>query len=156
MSSKGIKLKDVDNNIIYPCPYYPIGSLYLSLNNINPSKFFGGKWQQIEDVFLLACGSTYKAGSTGGEASHTLTIDEMPSHDHNSDGFTSIAVSANGSISTSGAFGKGTGFAINIDGSGWWADRYKVEDWSERTKGGNQPHNNMPPYLAVYVWERIA
>ena len=61
---------------------YPVGSIYMSVNNVNPSTLFGGTWQQIKDKFLLACGDTYANASTGGEATHELTANEMPSHNH--------------------------------------------------------------------------
>lgn len=61
---------------------YPIGSIYMNINNINPEIVFGGQWEQIQDKFLLAAGSTYTGGDTGGEATHTLTVAEMPNHNH--------------------------------------------------------------------------
>ena len=61
---------------------YPVGSIYMSVNSTNPSVLFGGTWEQIKDTFLLATGDTYANGSTGGEATHTLTENEMPSHTH--------------------------------------------------------------------------
>ena len=61
---------------------YPVGSIYMSVNSTNPSVLFGGTWEQIKDTFLLATGDTYANGSTGGEATHTLTVNEMPSHTH--------------------------------------------------------------------------
>ena len=61
---------------------YPVGSIYMSVNNIDPSVVFGGTWQQIKDKFLLASGDTYENGATGGEATHTLTTNEIPSHNH--------------------------------------------------------------------------
>ena len=61
---------------------YPVGSIYLSVNNTNPSELFGGTWERIKDKFLLASGDTYSNGSTGGSATHTLTTNEMPSHKH--------------------------------------------------------------------------
>ena len=65
---------------------YPVGSIYLSINGVNPANLFGfGTWEQIKDRFLLAAGDTYQAGSIGGEAEHTLTELEMPAHDHEFD-----------------------------------------------------------------------
>lgn len=72
---------------------YPVGSIYINVNNTNPSTFFGGTWVQIEDSFLLSAGSSYTGGTTGGAAtvsytpggtvdSHTLTTGEIPSHAH--------------------------------------------------------------------------
>lgn len=70
---------------------YPVGSIYMSVNAINPGTLFGGTWNQIKDKFLLACGDTYSNGETGGSATHTpsgsvgnhaLTTTEIPSHTH--------------------------------------------------------------------------
>lgn len=44
--------------------------------------YWGGQWEQVKDVFILAAGDTYKKGQTGGEATHVLTVDEMPAHKH--------------------------------------------------------------------------
>lgn len=63
---------------------YPIGSIYQSTSSATPGSLFGGTWERIKDVFLLSAGDTYHAGSTGGEATHTLTISEMPAHAHDS------------------------------------------------------------------------
>lgn len=61
---------------------YPIGSIYISVNNSSPSLLFGGTWVQIEDTFLLGAGTTYTGGDTGGSATVTLTAAELPSHNH--------------------------------------------------------------------------
>lgn len=71
---------------------YPIGSIYMSVNSTNPGTLFAGTtWEQLKDRFLLGAGDTYSAGDTGGSASHTLTMDEMPSHNHT---FTGSAVTS--------------------------------------------------------------
>ena len=57
---------------------YPIGSIYMSINNTNPANLFGGIWEQIKDTFLLSAGDTYPAGSAGGEAEHILSEPELP------------------------------------------------------------------------------
>ena len=80
---------------------YPVGSIYMSVNNVDPSIMFGGTWVQIKDKFLLACGTTYTNGSTGGVASnsytpqgtvgnHTLTENEIPAHVHAYERATSV------------------------------------------------------------------
>lgn len=123
---------------------YPVGSIYMSVNATNPAELFGGTWERLKDRFLLAAGDSYAAGSTGGEAEHTLTEDEMPSHTHHP--FVD---------ETFGAY-------KNNGGSGWKQaivnkDSHKTSDaYYFGFTGGNQPHNNMPPYLAVYMWKRIA
>ena len=114
---------------------YPVGSIYMSVSNTNPGILFGGTWAQIKDTFLLSAGDTYTAGTTGGEASHTLTVAEMPSHDHSTE---AAYVSA----------GSGT---ITKSWLAWGAGTGKVQ-----YTGGDGAHNNMPPYLVVYVWQRTA
>ena len=137
--SKGIIFRNHQNEKIYPCPYYPVGSIFLAVNNINPSSFFGGTWEQIKDRFLLCAGSTYKAGNTGGEATHTLTVSEMPSHNHEA-------------VSTSGS---DRGLALYP--FSMITQNYRLADANViRPTGGNQPHNNMPPYLVVYAWKRVS
>ena len=127
---------------------YPIGSVYISTTNTDPSIFIGGTWTQIEDTFLLACGSTYTAGDIGGEATHTLTVAEMPSHSH------SYYFDRNSSIN----------WGIGLSGGSAETDRSAVASGPQgraytlniRSNGGGGSHNNMPPYLAVYVWKRTA
>ena len=61
---------------------YPVGSIYWSSNNTNPASLFGGTWTQIKDKFILAAGDSYTNGATGGAATVTLTVSNMPSHSH--------------------------------------------------------------------------
>lgn len=61
---------------------HPVGSLYWSSNATDPTSLFGGSWERIKDKFILAAGDSYSRGSTGGEAVHTLSVSEMPSHTH--------------------------------------------------------------------------
>ena len=127
---------------------YPVGSIYISANSTSPAELFGGTWEQIKDRFLLAAGDTYAAGSTGGEATHTLTVNEMPSHAHNFDDYIS------GYPDTSNRIGRDnfTMPLINIlDPS----DTVGAGQYTNAA-GNSKPHNNMPPYLAVYMWQRTA
>ena len=62
---------------------YPVGSIYMSAVNVSPAAFLGGTWQAIEQGrMLMAAGSSWQAGTTGGAVYHTLTVQEMPAHDH--------------------------------------------------------------------------
>ena len=61
---------------------YPVGSIYWSSNSTNPGTLFGGTWTQIKDRFILAAGDSYSNGATGGAATVTLTVSNMPSHSH--------------------------------------------------------------------------
>ena len=134
------QLKEMRDDILNKGGAYPVGSIYLSVNSTHPSTLFGGTWQQIQNVFLLAAGSQYIAGSTGGEAEHTLTVKEMPSHNH----------SATFDTVDSPAF---SGRYAMVETRSVEYQRYQNET---SNTGGNQPHNNMPPYLAVYMWQRTA
>nr|DAH21724.1 MAG TPA: baseplate protein [Caudoviricetes sp.] len=134
---------------------YPVGSIYMSANNVSPQAFFGGTWEQIQDRFLLAAGSSYSAGSIGGEATHTLTMDEMPAHQgHMYDNFDSSGYVDRGGDTNS--------YYVNSSASGYatYENRpYKVVSGNEfvmqgYTRGGSVAHNNMPPYLTVYMWKR--
>ena len=102
----------------------------------------GGTWERVKDRFLLAAGDSYTAGETGGEATHTLTLAEMPNHRHLSNNYF-------------------LGFA-----QGEEKDKYVTlldiingalaQQYGTASAGGGQSHNNMPPYLTVYIWKRTA
>lgn len=115
---------------------WPVGSIYMSMIATNPATLFGGTWVRMENRFLLGAGSGYAAGATGGEAEHTLTENEMPSHYH------LIAMNQAGESEYWGPMG-----AVMQDG-------YVAN--TTKPAGGDQPHNNMPPYIAVYMWRRTA
>jgi len=126
---------------------YPVGSIYISVNNTNPSILFGGTWEQIKDTFLLSAGDTYTAGNTGGEATHTLTTNEMPIHRHTlyargiDDGNSTVSLAYNSKSTSATSYYKAI---TNASGIGM------------QTTGNGQAHNNMPPYIVVYMWKRTA
>lgn len=145
--SKAVKLKNnsyldtrgiVHNKKILNTILFPIGYVYISVNNTNPGTIFGGTWEQIKDTFLLACGDKYANGATGGESEVKLTIDQMPRHKHDIE-------------MTSG----GVGYQIERvpfgNQSVWGNSNLPI-----KPTGGDKPHNNMPPYLAVYIWKRVS
>lgn len=129
---------------------YPVGSIYMSVNSTSPATLFGGTWEQIEDTFLLASGSVYEAGEIGGEATHTLTADEMPTHRHSHYAHYQWH---SGSTNTL----KANGSALTVDNTSGYAhiDTNQVATASTYV-GGGESHNNMPPYVAVYMWKRTA
>ena len=123
----------------------PIGSIIMGTGNNFATQtavqaIYNGTWEQIKDVFLLAAGDSYIAGSTGGEATHTLTVNEMPKHSHN------LPVDKNYGEATTTERDR-----INLTSGIVYNNGYASND-----TGANQPHNNMPPYLTVYMWRRIA
>lgn len=132
---------------------YPVGSIYMSTNLKSPEIFLGGRWARIQGRFLLGAGSndantnnTYgsleagtvnrTAGERGGSDKHTLTEAEMPSHRH------LIYMTHDGTTEYWGPEVVRQQSTVQSSVSGY--------------AGGDQPHNNMPPYLAVYMWQRTA
>ena len=96
--------------------------------------YFGGTWEQIQNRFLLGAGGAYKVGIQEGEATHTLTIAEMPTHSHKY-------------------------YRMQSGGTTWWVNGNKDTIFSQSVvdtnpSGNGQPHNNMPPYRAVYMYRR--
>lgn len=118
---------------------YPIGSLYLTVADVSPADLFGGTWERIEDTFLLAAGANYEAGTTGGEAEHTLTVEELPSHRHMMNGL-EVSRTEGGYVAARSAT-----FSQQTDDGTTYTDY----------EGGGAAHNNMPPFLAVYMWQRV-
>lgn len=181
----------------------------MSTNSVNPSILFGGTWEQISGQFLLGAGEEYPLGGVGGEATHTLSAQEMPSHSHifsgiaTNSGAQSVKHSHTITVNNGGSHyhtgpdsgqyyvtrgseqasinGIQEGGAFNDTGStgGVRRDHYTASAGShthtassaqETTNhshsitpkgnigntGGNKAHNNMPPYLAVNIWQRIS
>lgn len=112
---------------------FPIGTIYTSEVNISPETFLGGAWQSLEQFFLLGSGNVYSCGDTGGEYEVTLAVENLPSHVHK---YNVI----------------GAQYAYAGDN-----DPIPYFPYNSQTgyAGGDQPHDNMPPYLSVYMWERI-
>lgn len=126
--------KNIEN---YLDKVYPVGSIYMSTNATSPATLFGGTWDALDEGrVLIGANSTYPVNSTGGEFEHTLTAEEMPAHTHN------YRRNNNGTC-RSGYSGEDYQTGRN------WGDNYTTA-----SAGGSQPHNNMQPYLAVYMWER--
>ena len=135
-----LAINDLNNTIDTLIP--SIGEIYITTSNENPNIKFGGVWEQIKDTFLLASGDIYAVGSTGGEATHTLTIDEMPSHTHT---YKRHAFDRNDSDPETGE-----------DVYGANNKTLAAHEGTTVATGGGQHHNNMPPYLVVFVWKRVA
>lgn len=145
LATAGGDITDIQNAMLSFNQIYPVGSIYMSINDTNPSTLFGGTWERIKDTFLLASGDTYRNGDTGGEATHTLTNDEIPSHKH--------------SISHVMGYYNNGGTARSAPKVSWSQTnngQTPVANNTTNNTGGGQAHNNMPPYLAVYMWKRVS
>ena len=137
---------------------YPVGSIYMSVNNVSPQTLIGGTWQRIQDTFLLAAGSSHAAGTTGGEETHTLSASEMPSHKHrqkilyNQTGY-GAETEFNYSLIVKTPLDTG---AFIDNGTTQYTNINTRTLMSSDNTGGGAAHNNMPPYLTVYMWKRTA
>lgn len=129
---------------------YPVGSIYMSVNNVSPQTFFGGTWSSLSGRFLLAANTTYAAGTTGGSATHKLTTSEMPSHYH--DGITTDNFVDTHRMTYANQV------AVTDGSEAYWSLVKSTTPTALTartvTAGGGSAHNNMPPYLAVYMWKR--
>lgn len=130
---------------------HPIGSIYMTVNNENPSTLFGGTWVAWGSgkvpVGVDTTQEEFKeVEQVGGEKEHTLTIGEMPTHEHVltigyggvANGEEGNAYKPNNSPSYSGEV-YGDGYGANIS-----------------ENGGGQAHNNLQPYITCYMWKRTA
>lgn len=123
---------------------YPVGSLYLTTSTAPPGGLFGGSWQLWGKGRTIVGVDSFDADfsaaeKTGGEKTHKLTIDEMPSHNHDL------------SVRNSGLDGSSETYNPPFV----YKKQYTVTAYSNKT-GGDEPHNNMPPYITCYIWKRTA
>lgn len=150
---------------------YPVGAIYLSTVSTSPATLFGGTWSQIQNRFLVASGSSYGAGTTGGSDAHTHT---SAPHKHGA-GFES---GGDGDLwaTVTGASGY---VYFREDGTvpysqATWNSSHRVSGTygsTSATVGGGADvrgststttppatgsSNHLPPYFAVYMWQRTA
>lgn len=144
--AKAVQLKDKTGNKVYAAPYFPIGSIYLTVGNYNPSTYFGGKWEKISGGYLWGCNSSIDNNLMDSSVGHTksfdtiLTIEQMPKHSHN-------AVSTSGIDDTS----------IKLYPFNMITQEYsKVDTNAVRPAGGGKGHSHDIPHIGVWVWKRIA
>lgn len=127
---------------------------WVSDDPTSPASFIGGTWEQIKDSFILAAGDTYAAGSTGGEANHKLANNEMPSHTHIVTAYYNYGWNVKVGLELGETFTSSNHVDITCSQSiGTDTGRGYL---GTNASGGDKPHNNMPPYIAAYIWRRVA
>lgn len=114
---------------------HPVGSLYISENPTSPAELFGGTWERIEGRFIMGASDAYPAGSTGGSATHTQTVDEIAPHTHSVYSYTQ----------------KEVGRPYLPTGSSIWETMM-----NSSVTGGGQPMDILNPYYSMYIWRRVA
>jgi microcystin-dependent protein len=164
---------------------YPVGSIYMSVNSTNPRQLFGGTWVALnEGRVLIGAGTAHPAGETGGEETHTLTTSEMPSHSHSGSTDSAGSHSHSGSATSSGGhkhsitYGTGDSDYSSMPQYGIYGTNTSTQYTSSagshshsvsinsngshshtvtiNSTGSGSAHNNMQPYLSVYMWKRTA
>lgn len=133
---------------------WPIGSIYISVVNTNPSEYFGGTWEVFGTGRCLVGVDTSQTEfntvmKTGGEKTHKLTVNEMPSHNHQYEDITGNR-SLNGQFGRSGYYESEAYMGVTNS-----VIAYADADFRMTYVGGSQPHNNLQPYITVYMWKRI-
>lgn len=128
---------------------YPVGSIYISTENVNPTVHFGGTWVLFgQNRFLLGAGGKYAGGATDGSETVTLTANQMPSHGHN------IVPAVTNTGEEVGGYG--------LTSTAGFKDRVVILRGSKGGRiglnevGGGREHNNMPPWVGVFFWKRTA
>lgn len=119
---------------------YPVGSIYMSYSHNDPASMFGGTWVRLSGGFLWASQAGDTIGQTGGEKTHTLTVNELPVHTHT----VAVANTASGSNTASNMA------RYNSNTSSY------IGTVTSNSTGGGAAHNNMPPYIQVSIWRRTA
>lgn len=131
----------IAKNMDAMCPFR-VGDYLQTENPTHPAiSWPGTSWVQMQGRMLLGASDTYPVGSEGGEAQHVLTQEEIPSHAHTMNGWTIGTEDKGGS----------TGLTVNA-----YPLTYNNSNQTTRATGGGRPHNNLPPYRAVYIWRRTA
>lgn len=144
---KAVYLKDKTGNKVVTVPYYRIGDLFLTTIATNPSSYLGGKWELFGPGRCLVCVDTSQTEfnsvkKTGGEKTHKLTVNEIPSHNHGFQGGSALFTQKD-----QGVKGLGPG--------GFWVEGVGAIP-NTSNAGGNQAHNNLQPFITCYVWIRTA
>lgn len=122
---------------------YPVGSIYMSVDSTNPSELFGGVWEQVSGYFLYCTNTSKTTGGDTTTGSHTLTVDEIPSHRHSFATVSSIQLPLT-------TYDMASGFNTQNYGIGTAYTNYT---------GGGIGHTHpqsLPPYFTVYCWYRVS
>lgn len=132
---------------------YPVGSLYFSINNTNPSTLFGGTWVNFgEGKTLIGVDQNDPNFNNslleGGEKEHTLSVEEMPSHSHNEKLPDSYRIGVSG--------GAGAYLSDATNPSTPYAGSCYDSAYTTTNTGSSTPHNNLPPYITVFIFKRIS
>lgn len=139
----------------------PVGAIVTTGSSVSPAADYAGtSWAQIKDCFLLGAGGSYTLGSTGGAASHTLSVAEMPAHSHSG----SITATGNHTHTVSSLGGTSQGIYYTGSDTGWASIETKTTSRAGAhthsvtigNTGSGQAFSVLNPYVGKYVWRRVS
>lgn len=190
-------LKDINNETVYPQTVgeaivdgsipgskidlsfildkiYPVGSVYMSVNNVSPETFLGGTWERLTGAFLYTAVSSSEKGNGEGTITnnHTITVEQMPSHSHleylyysgdatwksQITSYPRAIFGSGGTVtSSSGAIGQNqVRYTYNVSSSAPYQNAFSMPAGDTKSSGGGQGHSHKIPYMSVFTWKRTA
>lgn len=131
---------------VFAKPQFPVGYIIMTVSSTNPGTYLGGTWKRWGEGRTIVGVDTSDtdfstAEKMGGEKTHKLTQDEMPAHSH---------------LLTGGPSNSGSPSTINLSGNGYGSAVQQLTYGAAVSTGGDESHNNMPPYITCYIWKRTA
>jgi hypothetical protein len=132
-------IKQVFKNLNLFDKVFPEGFIYISCDDVSPAELFGGNWEPIKDCFLLASGDVYTNGTTGGSADAVVVR-----HDHY------VKNNRNNNVNYD------LGNYVIDSAVGYSTSSFMGDYLSTDKTGEDGTGKNMPPYLTVNVWKRVA
>ena len=150
-----VKIEELENSSGSQLALYPVGSIYISINETNPGELFGGTWETYgEGRTLVGVGKgedtrgeqlSFAINQTGGEYNHALSVAEMPSHNH--------TLTAVRGTSSSKAL---TDCTTSWRAYGNFLSSASSSSGTTSSTGSSSAHNNIQPYIACYMWQRVS
>lgn len=151
LSSMKSELQSSINGKASKLDVYPVGTYYYSSSSTSPASLFGGNWTAVKDAFIFGSGTNYKVGDTGGELVHTLSLSEIPRHQHLMNTDPDVRV-----LSVGGSSGETTLGFVGGGTNTLWNGMQKGRIQTTAYNGGGNGHNNMPPFVTANIWRRVA
>ena len=128
---------------------YPVGSIYMSVSDVEPSTIFGGTWERLKDRFLLGASDDYLAESKGGSDTHTHGAGSL---------YAAISAKSSGGFLTQMNLRVGANMRnrVFVNSDTTYKNEALESEYGTAVYGSTDSSSSLPPYLAVYMWKRVA